>query len=194
MALDYSNRKVILRTVALRNLPVEVLAVSPHATVPTLVINENESMAESWDIMKWALNQNDPENWLGANNVYQHKAEPLVELNDVSFKQNLDKYKYAERFPEQSMKYYRGRCESFLEALNIMLQENKFLLAERISIADVAIFPFIRQFSMVDKTWFDESPYPVLQHWLKLMLNTLWFGQAFKKHELWQAGDENLYL
>ena len=194
MALKYARLKIILREVELSDLPSEALAVSPHATVPSLVISENEYMDESWDIVKWATQQSDPENWLGENNEYLKDAEMLVETNDYSFKDDLDHYKYADRFPEQAMEYYRQRGEEFLEELNEMLEQNNFLLAEHITIADIAVFPFIRQFAMVDKGWFDKAPYPQLQRWLDFILETEWFSEAFKKHETWQPGSEDIYL
>ena len=92
MALKYAGLKIILRDVKLSDLPAEVLAVSPHATVPSLAISENEYMDESWDIVKWAVQQNDPENWLGENNEYLNEAEMLVEINDFSCKDDLDHY------------------------------------------------------------------------------------------------------
>jgi glutathione S-transferase len=194
MALKYAGLKVILRDVELRDLPPEVLAVSPHATVPSLVISEDEYMDESWDIVKWATQQNDPENWLGENNEYLNEAEMLVEINDYSFKEDLDHYKYADRYPEHPMEYYRQNCEEFLEELSELLQANKFLVAEHITIADIAVFPFIRQFAMVDKEWFDKAPYPELQRWLDSMLQTEWFIEAFKKHKTWTPGSEDIYL
>ena len=194
MALKYSEQKVILRSVELRNLPQEVLAVSPHQTVPSLVITENKYMDESWDIVKWAIQKNDPQNWLGENNKYLQAAEMLVETNDFSFKQDLDHYKYAERHPEHSTEYYRLRCEAFIDELNETLEENDFLVAPFITTADIAIFPFIRQFSMVDKVWFGQSPYWALQRWLATMLDTHWFNEAFKKHDTWQPGSENIYV
>ncbi len=194
MALKYTELKIILREVELKHLPVEVLAVSPHATVPSLVINENKYMDESWDIVKWAIQKNDPDNWLGENNEYLLGAEMLVETNDYSFKNDLDHYKYADRHPEHPMEYYRQRGEEFLEDLNAMLEENKFLLAESITIADVAIFPFVRQFAMVDRDWFDKAPYPELQRWFDIMLETEWFKEAFMKHEIWASGNEEIYL
>jgi glutathione S-transferase len=194
MALKYAGLKIILREVELSDLPAEVLAVSPHATVPALVISENEYMDESSDIVKWAVQQNDPENWLGENNEYLNDAEMLVETNDYSFKEDLDHYKYADRHPEQTMEYYRQRCEEFLEELNEMLEQSNFLLADHITIADIAVFPFIRQFAMVDKQWFDQAPYPELQRWLDLILNTEHFSEAFKKHEIWKPGSKDIYL
>ena len=89
---------------------------------------------------------------------------------------------------------FRQRCEKFIQELNDMLEENKFLLAEHITIADVAVFPFIRQFAMVDQEWFDSTPYPAVQRWLDIMLATKWFSEAFKKHDTWKPGSTNIYL
>lgn len=194
MALKYTNLNIILREVELSDLPPEALAVSPHATVPSLVISGSEFIDESWDIVKWAVQQNDPDNWLGDNDEYLRDAEMLVETNDYSFKEDLDHYKYADRYPEHTMEYYRGRCEEFLEELNQMLEANNFLLAKQITIADIAVFPFVRQFAMVDTDWFDKAPYPELQRWLDYLLNTELFNEAFKKHEIWKPGSEDIYL
>jgi glutathione S-transferase len=194
MALKYAGLKIILRDVKLSDLPAEVLAVSPHATVPSLAISENEYMDESWDIVKWAVQQNDPGNWLGENNEYLNEAEMLVEINDFSFKDDLDHYKYADRYPEHPMEYYRENGEEFLEELTELLQQNTFLSADHIAITDIAVFPFIRQFAMVDKEWFDKSPYPELQRWLLAMLSSEWFIEAFKKHETWETGSKDIYL
>jgi glutathione S-transferase len=194
MALKYAGLEIILREVELRDIPAEALVVSPRATVPSLVINENNYMDESWDIVKWATQKNDPDNWLGKNNEYLKAAEKLVETNDGSFKDDLDHYKYADRHPEHSMEYYRQRCVRFLEELNDMLEESSFLLSENITIADIAVFPFIRQFAMVDKDWFGAEPYSGLQRWLDIMLDTELFSEAFKKHEIWKPGNKDIYL
>ena len=194
MTLNYSRQKVILRDVELRNLPQQVLDSSPNATVPALVFSKDEFMHESWDIMKWAIHQNDPHNWSGINGTYLQEAQLLVETNDFSFKSNLDKYKYASRYPEHPMEHYRHLCEEFLTQLNLKLEANNFLLADRITIADIAVFPFIRQFAMVDQVWFDHSPYPALQRWLSTMLSTEWFTEAFRKRDTWKTGSNNIYV
>ncbi len=67
MALKYSGIKVELREVDLNNMPAQALSVSPHHTVPVLVMSDGSTNDESWDIVKWALQQKDPDNWLGEN-------------------------------------------------------------------------------------------------------------------------------
>jgi len=194
MALKYSGLKVELREVDLWNLPDEALAVSPEKTVPVLVTDNNHAMDESWDIVKWAVHKNDPDNWLGENNTFLNEAEMLVETNDFSFKNDLDHYKYADRHPEHPQEYYRQQGEEFLEELEEMLNEHRYLLADHLSIADIAIAPFIRQFSMVDSDWFAQAPYPLLRNWLNELLSSSLFSAALEKHSIWKNQDEAKYL
>ena len=91
----------------------------------------------------------------------------LMVINDGDFKQALDHYKYPERYPEQPQLAYRQLGEQFLQMLETALQQHHFLLGESASVADVAIFPFIRQFAAVDAKWFANSPYPQLRAWVE---------------------------
>jgi len=58
-------------------------------------------------------------------------------------------------------------------------------LGERPSIADAGIFPFIRQFSEVDKIWFAQSPYVSLLQWLNESVNSEQLDAAMKKYPPW---------
>ncbi len=194
MALKYSGLPIELREVLLNNLPDEALAASPDSTVPTLVFDDGHFINESWDIVKWAVQENDPENWAGNNGSLMADAEMLIETNDYSFKADLDHYKYADRFPEQTAEHYRSECEEFLQELEILLSEHDFLLSSQISIADIGIAPFVRQFSMVDSDWFEQSPYPLLKKWLKTLLVTPWFIAALEKHEIWSPDQRPVYI
>jgi len=194
IALKYASLKIVLRNVEVNNLPEEALAVSSHATVPSLVISDSEYFDESWDIVKWALQQNDPEGWLGENNEYLNETEMLVETIDHSFKEDLYNYKNKDNHTDHPMEYYRERGEEFLEELNEMLEENAFLLAPKISVADVITLPFVHQFSMVDKKWFDKTPYPKLHSWLKAMVEMDLFQEIMKKHGIWTQSSQEIYL
>jgi glutathione S-transferase len=61
--------------------------------------------------------------------------------------------------------------------------QNQYLLADHITLADVAIFPFIRQFFIVDKQWFEQSGYKYLTIWLDAFLNSELFLLVMKKGE-----------
>jgi len=190
MALAYSQVNVELREVVLREMPAAMLAYSPKATVPVLVFPDDAVLEESRDIMDWALSGNDPENWMPAAGSEEYAtAKHLMDENDGSFKQHLDRYKYAERYPEHPLEYYREQGESFLKRLDDRLSRNTWLLGERISVADVAIFPFVRQFAHVDKPWFDRLPWSHLQQWLGALLQSDLFASVMQKYPQWQEGD-----
>jgi glutathione S-transferase len=139
--------------------------------------------------MLWALRQNDPELWRGRNESLVADAAMLVEMNDYSFKTDLDHYKYADRYPLYSREYYRSQGEEFLQKLEAILATSRYLLGDKVSIADIAIFPFIRQFAFVDKAWFDQAPYVKLREWLHEFLAGSLFASIMAKYPAWQQGD-----
>ena len=165
--------------ISLKHKSSEFLALSPKGTVPVLVDINGAVIEESLEIMLWALSQHDPECWLLND---ENASRKLIDENDFNFKKNLDRYKYADRFPEHSKEYYRSECEIFLNLLNDKLQSNNYLMAERISLADAAIFPFVRQFSLVDEDWFLNSKYQELKKWLYNLINTQMFQEVMRKH------------
>ena len=172
--IDYESIEI-----SLKNKPGDFLALSPKGTVPLLVQSDGKIIEESLEIMLWALNINDREHWVLKNNDLCQK---LIFENDFHFKKNLDKYKYADRFPEHSKEYYRSQCEIFLNALEEKLQFKLYLIEDRISIADIAIFPFVRQFRLVDENWFLNSKYDALKKWLNGLINSCMFKEVMKKN------------
>ena len=191
LALYYSSCKVEHREVVLRDKPAEMLQASPKGTVPVLVLADGHVIDESLDIMRWALAQTDPDGWLSSLEDSQLQlANELIAFNDDEFKVHLDHYKYAVRFPEQSMETYRQQGEVFLQRLEDMLVNTPFLFGDNMSIADAAVFPFVRQFAHVDKPWFDTAPYPHVQDWLNKHLDSALFSAIMKKYPRWCRDDE----
>ena len=186
LALAYGGITCELREVVLRDKPEELLAISPKGTVPVLQLPDGHILEESFDILKWALSQNDPDNWLDGMEI----TEKLVRENDGPFKQALDKYKYSSRHPEEPQTAHRARGELFLEKLDSRLRRHRFLLGDRPAAADIAIFPFIRQFAFVDKDWFDQSPYEALQKWLDYHLQSGLFLSVMTKYTQWRPDQE----
>ena len=190
MALVASGLRVELREVVLREMPASLLAYSPKGTVPVLVLPDGRVIDESRDIIEWALAENDPQQWLpAAADGVQGALDHLINENDQSFKQHLDHYKYADRYPQYPASVYRSRGERFLQQLERRLQPHGWLLGERMGVTDVAIFPFVRQFALVDKAWFDSRPYPRLHAWLNSFLDSALFARVMKKYPQWQEGD-----
>lgn len=189
LALHAGGVAIELREVVLRNKPQSMLAVSPKGSVPVLVLPDGRVIDESWEIMLWALHQHDHYGWLGKNGAYVDAAIPLVIENDTTFKGNLDRYKYPGRHPEHPQTHYRLQAELFLQDLENRLRAAPHLLGDTLSVADAAIFPFIRQFADVDNNWFAQAPYVSLQLWLKNLLNSERFEAVMKKYPPWQPGD-----
>ena len=194
LALKVSSIDVELREIKLSNKPVEMLECSPKGTVPVLLLPNGKVIDESKDIMEWALEQSDPNNWLSNEIGVEQEIARLTDYNDNEFKKYLDLYKYADRFPENTVEYYRQLGEVFLEKLEHKLNKTNFLLKDEITFVDMAIFPFIRQFAFVDKDWFDKSQYNKLKKWLVSLLETSLFNDVMKKHPLWSIDDNNFTL
>lgn len=178
MALKYAGVDVDIVEISLKDKPAHLLQVSPKGTVPVLVLPNGTVIEQSLEIMQWALQQQDVQGWLNADSS---KTQALIAENDGSFKQALDKYKYAIRYPEHSATVYRERGEVFLAKLEQNLVNSRFLLGDQISLADIAIFPFIRQFSGVDDAWFEASPYPHLKAWLNQLVTSKLFLSIMEK-------------
>ena len=187
MTLAYADIPVEHREVLLRDKPTAMLKASEKGTVPILVLPGGSVIDESYAIMRWALDQRDPDQWWQDNLAAETDA--LVKDNDFEFKVHLDHYKYADRFPQQPASYYRQQAEKFLLNLEQKLAQNRYLLGDQMTFSDVAVFPFIRQFAFVDKAWFDQAPYPRLQAWLQSFLDAVLFTSTMRKYPLWQEGE-----
>jgi len=177
LALRYSGVAVRIIEVSLKAKPAEMLALSPKGTVPVLSV-EGRVIEESLEIMQWALAQHDPDDWLLQGDP---AVLALIAENDQVFKHHLNRYKYAERYPEQPMEHYRAEGEVFLQKLEGLLAEREYLLAEHPSLADAALAPFVRQFAHVDREWFAGTPYQRLQIWLQRFLESPLFTAVMAK-------------
>jgi len=181
LAIKVSGVEVDTHEVSLRAKPKEMLECSPKGTVPVLKFADGRVLEQSLDIMQWALSLNDPEHWLDHDQAILAEVMSLIKKNDESFKPALDLYKYAVRFPEHSEAYYREQAEPFLAELNTRLSRDGYLLGERYTLADMAIFPFIRQFSNVNPDWFYASRYHHLIAWLDRLISSELFQNIMQK-------------
>jgi glutathione S-transferase len=183
MAVAYSGAEVELVEVSLKAKPPEMLERSPKGTVPVLVLDD-QVLEQSLDIMRWALAQNDPHDWsMTCDSPAQQQIAELIAENDSTFKTVLDRYKYAVRYPELSQEHYRAQGEVFLSKLEGLLRDRDCLLTHHLTLADIALAPFVRQFCGVDPEWFWQSPHPRLQTWLQRFLDSELFKQAMVKHK-----------
>ena len=187
---------VHLREVVLRSKPPELLSLGGRSSVPQLVDIDGTRYPESLDIIFWALTSSDYKKAVNelwpSNSIRRNRMKAWITYNDHFFKYWLDRYKYADRYPEYSEDYYRDKGEVFLSRLDKRLSERNFLFGDKMSLADIAVFPFIRQFAAVNQKWFDASQYNNVKRWLVSFVNSEIFNSVLMvKYPAWQAGQEN---
>lgn len=180
LAIWISGVEVEYCEVSPRDKPKALLDCSPKGTVPVIQFPDGRVIEESLEIMLWALSRHDPDQWSN-DGALSDESKCLIERNDGEFKSALDYYKYSVRFPAHPACYYRQQAEFFLRKLNSRLQQYRYLMGDRITLADMAIFPFIRQFANVDRDWFYASAYSHLVQWLDELLGSSLFQSVMKK-------------
>ncbi|WP_286829027.1 MULTISPECIES: glutathione S-transferase [Kordiimonas] len=189
LAIAKAGVGVKLREVVLRDKPAHMLEISPKGTVPVLMLADGTVIDESLDVMRWALEQHDPDGWLTPEAGTLADMLALIAGCDGDFKHHLDRYKYATRYEDVDPLEHRQAAEVFLAKLEARLQDTGWLFGGRACLADYAVLPFMRQFASVDRVWFDSAPYPALRAWLKAFMDGDFFKSVMKKYPQWQPGD-----
>ena len=192
MALHVSNQKVEFREVLLRDKPQSMLDISLKGTVPVLLLDSGDVIDESLDVIDWALTQNDPLDW--SRSKKSKKSELLIETNDGEFKHHLDRYKYSKRYEDEDPIHHRENCMNFINEIEDQLSITKFLYDDNLSIVDISILPFIRQFRIADMEWFDALKKPNTQKWLMAFLDSELFKNIMIKYPQWKDSDEKIYF
>jgi glutathione S-transferase len=166
LALAQAGVALEVREVNLAARPPEFMALGPPGTVPVLQWPDGSSLRESLEIMVWALERRDPADWLRRSSSDSASAElwgqvmALVAENDGPFKQHLDRFKYASRYPGSDPAVHREAALTILRRWNARLQqptiegEPLWLLGEHSCLADWALLPFVRQFRLADPEGF----------------------------------------
>ena len=187
MVLLHSKIQCEIREIKLSNKPKEMLAISPKGTVPVLILENGDILDESLDVMLWAIEQGNLRNLF---NLGKKEILDLIKINDGEFKDAIDRYKYSSLYPEKPMIEYRKMGELFLEKIESYLEKNKFIFGKNISLADLAIFPFIRQFCRVDIDWFNSSLFKKIKEWTLFFEGSENFIDIMRKIKPWTTGDK----
>ena len=149
MALAVAGIAVELREVLLRDKPLAMLEASAKGTVPVLVLPNGTVIDESEAVMRWALAQADPRGLLNAAN-----SSALIAENDGMFKHHLDRFKYTDRYPGTNNEEQRAAGLAILTSWNQRIAAKGWLLGEHCSLADAALWPFVRQWRIADPEGF----------------------------------------
>lgn len=183
LAIASAGVECEIREILLRDKAPELLLASPKGTVP-VIVSDNIVIEESLDIMHWALSQTDPEYLLDM----PAEGTNWIARCDGEFKAALDRYKYHNNLSD------RATASEFLIDLDKQLANQAYLFGPTPKLADVAILTFIRQFSNVDKNWFDQQPWPHLARWLDRFVRSNRFQNIMHKYPVWQLGDVPTYF
>ena len=190
LALAYSGIEYEHREILLKDRPSELFALSPKGTVPVLQLRDKTVIDESIDVMKWALFLHDPHNW------YTDKIEEqdsLILQNDGEYKKRLDQYKYHERFLAGSYDENQNALGKILKKYDSILSKSKYLCGDKIRLADMALFPFVRQGAHVDLNWFNEQ-FPNLFKWLDEFKTSDLFILIMKKYDVWESQTDGVIV
>lgn len=185
LALRVSGVAYEHREVALKAKPAEMLAMSAKGTVPVLCLSTGEVLEESLDIMRWALQQDDPQAWTPSTPEAQTFAEEGIALNDGEFKAHLDRYKYPQRFGLSDGVPHRTQGAELLMRWQERLLAHVYLSGDQWGLLDACVAPFVRQFARTDRAWFDAQPWPQLTQWLSAFEASEDFAAVMHKHPLW---------
>ena len=139
-ALLKAGLMVQWREIELKSKPAAMLEASPKGTVPVLVVADGSVIDESLAIMRWALQKADPCGVLEAED-----SALLIEENDRSLKHHLDRFKYTDRYPGALREDHRQAGLVILRSWSERISRNGWLLADRMALADAALWPFVRQ-------------------------------------------------
>ncbi len=201
-ALLNTNQVVELREVELKNKPSELIQISKKATVPVLKTSLNKVIDESLEIMLWCIKRSNMHELFANNNKKKLKEIfSLIDTNDKVFKYHLDRYKYASRYNFEESETHRAAAIKILLSLNSRLEESSnegkplFLVDAKETLADWAIWPFIRQFRIADIKKFDQNnEIKYLRNWLNYFFKHEKYPIVMKKNKPWRKQNEPLFF
>ena len=188
MALILASKKCELREILLKDKPDQMLQVSSKGTVPVMQFPD-KVLDESLDIISWAIEYPVP-------NVHIYTAaeelssRELIQLFDSKFKHHLDRYKYSSRYGVDPLEH-REECKVILENLEVEIHPNPWIFGKQVSLLDISILPFIRQYKIANPDWFFAQNFTKVIALLNDFEKSDLFAQAMQKFELWDPKKNN---
>jgi glutathione S-transferase len=188
MALILASKECELREILLKNKPDEMLEVSSKGTVPVLQF-ANKVLDESLDIISWAMEPPVPNVHI-YNETEESISIELVKLFDSKFKYHLDRYKYSSRY-DVDPRYHQEECKTILKNLDEKINPNPWIFGKEVSLLDISILPFIRQYKIANPNWFFAQDFLKVIDLLNYFESGDLFAHAMKKYELWDPTKNN---
>ena len=190
LAIRLCKIECIIREISLKAKNIEFLKVSPKGTVPVLVLPNGKVLEESLDIINWSLEQNDPNNLKVNDEVTKKINDKYIQLFDKDFKFHLDRYKYSSRYNISNSEIHRNKARNILTEINTMLEGKDYIGGQCMSLLDISILPFVRQYRIADINWFDNHlGLRNINNWVNIFLNTEILASIMTKYKVWEKDD-----
>tara|TARA_B100000530_G_C15814013_1_gene430737 strand:+ start:221 stop:871 length:651 start_codon:yes stop_codon:yes gene_type:complete len=190
LALRLCKIECIIREISLKAKNREFLKVSPKGTVPVLVLPNGKVLEESLDIINWSLEQNDPNKLKVNDKLTKQINEKYIQLFDSDFKFHLDRYKYSSRYNISNSEIHRNKARNLLIEINAMLEGKDYIGGQYMSLLDISILPFVRQYRIADINWFDNHlGLRNINNWVNIFLNTEILASIMTKYKVWEKDD-----
>ena len=102
---------------------------------------------------------------------------------DEVLKPMIDRYKYGAhlKFDTTVHAVHTAELKKLVQVLEDTLCDKEFLIEARLTLADIAIIPFIRQIMRTREGEFDFTPYPRVYQWTECLIKTDWFQNEVMK-------------
>lgn len=170
----YSQR--VLLAFAYVNPVCEKIAVANADSLPEayvghslpLLIDGDEFMDSSLEIMDWVLEPMEKASWIDWDLDEMDDSVYLLELCDGPFNDYVQEYLYADK-PEQRSE--AAECAvGFLKQVDSLLQGSEYLLKDQAMLVDFAILPVLLRFIRQEPSFWEASIPPKLGAWVDKLL------------------------
>ena len=102
---------------------------------------------------------------------------------DDNVKEVLDTYKYGKDrvFDREQNIEDTKTLHALLEKIEVALEGKEYLIEDRLTLADIALIPFVRQIMRTRQGEFDFSNLPNVEKWANSIIETDWFESKVMK-------------
>ena len=194
--------EVIIREIDLKQKPKELFEISSKGTVPVLKTAQGEIIEESMDIINWAIENSSPNQPFKNNfKTSSRKIKNIIDQNDMSFKYHLDRFKYSNRYSNINKAFHKEEALKIIYEWNSLISKSVekgykgWIMEDSESLADWAIWPFVRQYLIAEPSLFDKNnDLHSLKKWLAYYIDQKSYIIVMNKIKRWEKDSKPIFL